>query len=145
MADIKTKQNDASVTAFLDGLADEKRRQDSYVVLDMMRKITGLEPKMWGDAISRIGSRGLDHARCWGERGRLALLGLGAGAGRFSRLDLGPPAAWVEYPILAGRAGGALRICVAQSRRRRRRAEHRMGAVAGGFVVESRARKKASG
>ena len=34
MVDIKTKQNDANVSAFLDGLADEKRRQDSYVVLE---------------------------------------------------------------------------------------------------------------
>jgi hypothetical protein len=57
MADIQTKQNDASVTAFLDGVADEKRRKDSYVVLELMKKATGLEPKMWGPAIVGYGSR----------------------------------------------------------------------------------------
>ncbi len=65
MADIKTKQNDASVTAFLDGLANERRRKDSYVVLDMMKKITGLEPKMWGDAIIGFGSQHYQYASGW--------------------------------------------------------------------------------
>lgn len=73
MADIKTKQNDASVTAFLDGLADEKRRQDSYVVLDMMRKITGLEPNMWGDAIIGFGRQHYKYAS--GREGDMPLVG----------------------------------------------------------------------
>ncbi len=73
MADIKTKQNDASVPAFLDGLADKKRQQDSYVVLDMMREITGLEPKMWGDAIIGFGSQHYRYAS--GREGDMPLVG----------------------------------------------------------------------
>ncbi|MCU0485814.1 MAG: DUF1801 domain-containing protein [Anaerolineales bacterium] len=57
MAENKTRQNDASVSAFLDGVANERRRQDSYVVLALMEKITGLEPKMWGEAIIGFGSQ----------------------------------------------------------------------------------------
>lgn len=72
MADIKTKQNDASVTAFLDGLSNQKRRQDSYVVLEMMRKITGLEPKMWGDAIIGFGSQHYQYAS--GREGDMPLI-----------------------------------------------------------------------
>ncbi len=73
MADVKTRQNDASVTAFLDGLTDEKRRQDSYVVLELMRKLTGLEPKMWGDAIIGYGSQHYHYAS--GREGDMPLVG----------------------------------------------------------------------
>ena len=73
MADIKTKQNDASVAEFLDGVANETRRQDSYVVLEMMRKITGLEPKMWGDAIIGFGSQHYQYAS--GREGDMPLIG----------------------------------------------------------------------
>lgn len=57
MAENKTRENDASVQDFLNGLTNVQRRQDSYVVLEMMKKITGLEPKMWGDAIIGYGSQ----------------------------------------------------------------------------------------
>lgn len=73
MADIKTRQNDASVTAFLDGVVNEHRRQDSYVVLELMKKITGLEPKMWGDAIIGFGSQHYLYAS--GREGDMPLAG----------------------------------------------------------------------
>jgi len=73
MEENKTKQNDASVTAFLEGLADEKRRADSYVILKMMQKITSLEPKMWGDAIIGFGSQHYQYAT--GRQGDMPLVG----------------------------------------------------------------------
>lgn len=73
MADIKTKQNDASVTAFLDRVADEKRRRDSYVMLEMMKKITGDEPKMWGDAIIGFGIEHYQYAS--GREGDMPIIG----------------------------------------------------------------------
>ena len=51
MAELKTKPNDGSVTAFLDSVADEQKRQDCYTILDLMKKATGDEPQMWGDSI----------------------------------------------------------------------------------------------
>ena len=55
--EIKTKQNDASVQKFLDGVADERQRADAYKVLEMMKRTTGNEPKMWGPSIIGFGER----------------------------------------------------------------------------------------
>lgn len=55
MAELKTKKTDASVTKFLGGIADEKKRADSYTLLDMMQKATKAEPKLWGSAIIGFG------------------------------------------------------------------------------------------
>ena len=56
MVELKTRETDAGVDAFLDGVANDKRRQDARVVLDMMARITGWPPKMWGDSIVGFGS-----------------------------------------------------------------------------------------
>ena len=51
MAELKTKKNEASVEKFLDGVKDEKKREDSYIILKIMKRITKADPKMWGDSI----------------------------------------------------------------------------------------------
>lgn len=56
MAELKTKKTDASVEAFLDGVADPRRREDARVVLELMKRITGEGPKMWGPGIVGFGS-----------------------------------------------------------------------------------------
>ena len=56
MAELKTKMNDASVEAFLNGIEDEKKREDSFAILELMKKITGAEPKMWGASIIGFGN-----------------------------------------------------------------------------------------
>lgn len=56
MAELKTKQNDQSVTDFLKAVPDERRRDDSFAILDLMKEITGQEPKMWGDSIIGFGN-----------------------------------------------------------------------------------------
>lgn len=56
MAAIKTQKNDASVEAFLDSVVDKRKRDDSKVILKMMREITGDEPSMWGPSIIGFGS-----------------------------------------------------------------------------------------
>jgi len=55
MAQNKTSQNDKSVDDFIDQIDDEKRRQDCFTILKLMKKITGSEPKMWGDSIVGFG------------------------------------------------------------------------------------------
>jgi hypothetical protein len=55
MAELKTKATDASVTKFLNGVKDKKRRQDCETILKMMRKATRAEPKMWGSSIVGFG------------------------------------------------------------------------------------------
>lgn len=56
MAELKTKVNDASVEGFLAGIEDEKKRQDSFTLLALMKRVTQTEPKMWGDSIIGFGS-----------------------------------------------------------------------------------------
>ncbi|RPJ40642.1 MAG: DUF1801 domain-containing protein [Candidatus Latescibacterota bacterium] len=56
MAELKTKPNDASVEKFLAGISDEKKRRDSRVLLDLMKKATKSPPKMWGGSIVGFGS-----------------------------------------------------------------------------------------
>jgi len=51
MPELKTKLNNASVEKFLKGVADTKKREDSFAILEMMKKITKDEPKMWGPSI----------------------------------------------------------------------------------------------
>jgi hypothetical protein len=56
MAALKTTPNDQSVEAFLDGINDEKKRQDCYRILELMKQVTGEEARMWGDSIVGFGS-----------------------------------------------------------------------------------------
>ena len=56
MAELKTKKNDTSVEGFLAAVENERRREDSFVVLDMMKRLTGEKPTMWGSSIVGFGS-----------------------------------------------------------------------------------------
>jgi Domain of unknown function (DU1801) len=56
MAELKTKQTELSVDAYVDAIADDVRRQDCRTLIDLMRKATGAEPKMWGAGIVGFGS-----------------------------------------------------------------------------------------
>lgn len=56
MAELKTKQNDASVNAFLETIADERARQDCATLVDIMKGATKAEPKMWGPSIVGFGT-----------------------------------------------------------------------------------------
>ena len=51
MAELKTKINDGDVLAFLESVEDPKRKEDSLKALQLMKKISGCEPKMWGGSI----------------------------------------------------------------------------------------------
>ena len=55
MPEPKTKPTEASVEAFLNGVADEKRRADAWQMLEIMKEITGLPPKMWGPTMVGFG------------------------------------------------------------------------------------------
>jgi len=55
MAEQKTKPTPASVTAFLDAIADEQVRKDCYALSALMEAATGHPPKMWGASIVGFG------------------------------------------------------------------------------------------
>lgn len=56
MAEIKTKQTSASVEEFINTVKDEQKRKDSFVILEMMKKASGEEPKMWGSSLIGFGN-----------------------------------------------------------------------------------------
>lgn len=51
LAVIKTQENTASVEDFINSVDDEQKRKDSFKILEMMKKATKEEPKMWGSSI----------------------------------------------------------------------------------------------
>ena len=55
MAELKTKQTNASVAAFLDGIESDQKRKDAKAIAKMMREATGARPKMWGSSIVGFG------------------------------------------------------------------------------------------
>jgi hypothetical protein len=55
MAELKTKRNEGDVDAYLNSVENEKKRQDAFTILELMEKVTGEEPKMWGDSIVGFG------------------------------------------------------------------------------------------
>src|SRR5690606_18617562 len=55
MAELKTKPTKVSVAKFLNQVEDERKRADSFKILEMMKQITKEEPKMWGPSIVGFG------------------------------------------------------------------------------------------
>ncbi len=55
--EIKTKQNDGSVSDFIEHIVDDQKRDDCLVVLDLMQNATGERPKMWGTSMIGFGNR----------------------------------------------------------------------------------------
>lgn len=55
MAELKTKVTNASVTTFLDGIADERKKRDCFALVAMMKAATKAKPEMWGPSIVGFG------------------------------------------------------------------------------------------
>lgn len=52
---IKTRVNDESVEDFMNKVEDETKRQDSFKLLEMYKRVTNETPKMWGSSIIGFG------------------------------------------------------------------------------------------
>jgi hypothetical protein len=62
MAELKTKKNTKSVEAFLNRVDNQKRKEDSFVVMGLMKKITKVTPDMWGPSIFGLGGHHYKYA-----------------------------------------------------------------------------------
>jgi hypothetical protein len=82
MAETKTKASDKSVESFLAGIDDEQRRRDAQLLLDLMRKVTGEPPRMWGDSIVGFGQYHYKYAS--GHEGDTCLTGFSPRRNEFS-------------------------------------------------------------
>jgi hypothetical protein len=71
--ELKTKENDNSVIEFIEGVADAKKREDAYRLLDVFTETTGYPAKMWGSSIIGFGSYHYKYAS--GHEGDAPLVG----------------------------------------------------------------------
>ncbi len=62
MAELKTKETEASVEDFLNEIADENVREDCKKISAMMETATGARAKMWGASIVGFGNRHIKSA-----------------------------------------------------------------------------------
>ena len=100
MTELKTKVNDADVVAFLNGVADERKRQDCFAVLELMRRVTGAEPKMWGDSI--VGFDSYRYIYATGRSGDWPITGFSP---RAQNITLYIMAGFDQYDVLLARLG----------------------------------------
>jgi len=100
MVKLKTSPNEGSVVDFLESVAHEKKKQDSYQILEMMQKITGEKPIMWGGSIIGFGSYHFKYAS--GREGDWFLTGFSP---RKQNLTLYIMSGFAEYDELLSRLG----------------------------------------
>jgi len=74
VAENKTKLNKCSVTDFVNAVEHPMRRENTLEVLQFMRKVSGEEPKMWGDSLVGFGHYHYKYAS--GREGEWFILGL---------------------------------------------------------------------
>ena len=115
MAELKTKRNKVNVKAFLkdnpdvskrirkaflNSVPDEKKRRDSFTILELMKKVTGKEPEMWGDSIVGFGEYHYNYAS--GREGDWFLTGFSP---RVENLTLYIMAGFDQYDTLLSKLG----------------------------------------
>lgn len=56
MAGIKTHGTDDSVDAFISAIEDHERRKDCLILLALMKRVTGEEPRVWSSGLIGFGT-----------------------------------------------------------------------------------------
>ena len=57
LVEIKTKPTTASVEDFIKQVADEQKRKDSFILLEMMKESSGEAPALWSSSIIGFGNK----------------------------------------------------------------------------------------
>ncbi|HLN52640.1 MAG TPA: DUF1801 domain-containing protein [Lentimicrobium sp.] len=55
LVEIKTKPTEINVEDFINSIKEEQKRKDSFVLLEMMKKISGDNPVLWSNSIIGFG------------------------------------------------------------------------------------------
>lgn len=100
MAELKTQRNDASVDAYISAIEDESRREDCRQLAQMMQRITGEEPHLWGTDIVGFGT--YRYAYASGRQGDWFVIGF---ASRKRDLTLYLAQGFGSYDELLGKLG----------------------------------------
>src|SRR5688572_17348095 len=56
LAQIKTKETEASVEDFINTVKEEEKRKDCFTLIKLMQKASKDKPKMWGSSIIGFGN-----------------------------------------------------------------------------------------
>lgn len=78
MAKAKTQPTRASVSAYIDALPDERMRNDCRQLVQVMRRVTGAPPVLWGTSI--VGFDSYRYTYATGNAGDWPVLGFAARA-----------------------------------------------------------------
>lgn len=98
--ELKTKVTDADVIAFLKKVEPEQKRLDAFEILDIMKEVTGQEPKMWGTSIIGFGQYHYKYAS--GQEGDFLATGFSSRKTKHSLYIMG----YIEnYPHLTKKLG----------------------------------------
>jgi hypothetical protein len=81
MAEVKTKPTDSSIDEFLARIEDPQKRADSHTLVDLMRRVTGKPPRLWGSIVG-FGSYHYKYAS--GHEGDSCLTGFSPRKAEFS-------------------------------------------------------------
>ena len=100
MAELKTKENDQSVEAFLSSIDDVQKQADCRALVAIMQDATDAAPRMWGESIVGFGHYHYKYAS--GREGDWFLTGF---APRKQNLTLYIMAGFDNYEALLGRLG----------------------------------------
>ena len=100
MAELKTKENDQSVDAFLSTIEDAQKQADCRAMVAIMQEATGAAPRMWGDSIVGFGHYHYKYAS--GREGDWFLAGFSP---RKQNLTLYIMAGFDNYEALLGKLG----------------------------------------
>lgn len=99
-AQIQTVPTDSDVAEFLARITDDQERRDSETLIEMMQKISGKPPVMWGPAIIGFGSHHYKYAS--GREGDMPEIGFSPRKGKLSLYILDDAA---KYPEIRKRLG----------------------------------------
>jgi hypothetical protein len=96
----KTVPTGKSVNKFLKGVEDERKREDSFALLDLMQDVTGEDAVLWGDSIVGFGEYHYKY-----DSGREADMFLAGFSPRKQSLTLYIMAGFDEYDDLLAKLG----------------------------------------
>ncbi len=79
----KTRETEVNVTDFINSYVDQPQKKlDSFQLIDLMKKWSGFEPKMWGPTMIGFGSYHYKYAS--GHEGDAMLIGFSPRKAEFS-------------------------------------------------------------
>ncbi len=80
MAANKTVETEADVDAFVAGIPDARQRADAEVLIEMLARVSGEAPKMWGPSIIGFGTHRYRYES--GREGEICRVGFSPRKGR---------------------------------------------------------------